>query len=585
MLKVIRMLSAGELTKLSVHVILRCGLSVLDLLGMYLIGVTVGILSGNTELLVSLSTQLGVDLTLTPNAYTLVAGTAAALFILKGALSLSLNSITAAFVARLTLTKTSFLFDEVTSRSANSNANLTSQEIINGITKSTNSLFGKALIARISLVADTFSIVLVSTYLITVNLGLFILSAISFGLLVYILNFVVSKKINNRSTIAFDELMKSTDTFSDLHRNVRQVLSAGTVSTFKSKFLSEQTKVLEATAALSTLTQIPKVVIESALMVGLGLLVLLRSLSPENFEAAELAVFVAGGFRLVASILPIQSYFAILQAARPEGNFAERILGTRAKENPSTVRSFADAAANGTPLSFKEVSHRFANAKSDSVQGINFEIRSGEIVALVGPSGAGKSTVAELALGFKMPKMGSVEVFGLSTETVESWPPALASYVPQATSLIRGTVYENVTLSPGTPFDKERMSLALLLADCEEFINALPNGPETKLGEGHSLLSGGQIQRLSIARCFYNNSKLVVLDEATSGLDSISSTAIGRALIAMKAYAGVLVIAHSIETIRVADRVLVLVDGKIREHSTYLEFQSSNDFKFLEANS
>jgi ABC-type multidrug transport system fused ATPase/permease subunit len=205
------------------------------------------------------------------------------------------------------------------------------------------------------------------------------------------------------------------------------------------------------------------------------------------------------------------------------------------------------------------------------VLGLDLELKRGERVALVGPSGAGKSTVANLLLGFWRPTSGRITADGrdLATASLASWRAQLA-LVTQEPVLFAGTVAEN--LRQGRPAATEaELRAALTAAGALAFVEALPKGLDSPVGERGALLSGGQRQRLALARALVRGAPLLVLDEATSSLDSESELAVERGLDQLLQGRTALIIAHRLSTIRRADRIAVLDQGRVVEQGTHDE--------------
>ena len=206
-------------------------------------------------------------------------------------------------------------------------------------------------------------------------------------------------------------------------------------------------------------------------------------------------------------------------------------------------------------------------------QGLNLEVRAGEVVALVGPSGGGKTTIANLVPRFYDPVAGSVRIDGRDVRGFN-----LASLreqiglVAQDTFLFNDTVANNIAYGREVPM--ERIRAAAVTALAHDFIERLPEGYETVIGDRGVKLSGGQRQRLSIARALLKNAPILILDEATSHLDTESEMLVQKALANLMEHRTVIVIAHRLSTIRRADKIVVLEKGQIREFGTHEELVS-----------
>ena len=223
-------------------------------------------------------------------------------------------------------------------------------------------------------------------------------------------------------------------------------------------------------------------------------------------------------------------------------------------------------------LAFENVSFSYpSRPKTPAVKDISFKVRKGETIAIVGPSGAGKTTLFNLLQRFYDTDRGRITVDGVEVReaALEEWRAHLA-LVPQEVALFADSVAENIRY--GAPHaTSEDIRQAARAANASEFIEALPQGYETKLGERGINLSGGQRQRIAIARAILRNAPILMLDEATSALDSESEGAIQRAVEALMMNRTTLVIAHRLSTVQRASQILVLDKGRIVESGTHAE--------------
>jgi subfamily B ATP-binding cassette protein MsbA len=220
-------------------------------------------------------------------------------------------------------------------------------------------------------------------------------------------------------------------------------------------------------------------------------------------------------------------------------------------------------------ISFEDVIYSYPDAEEPAIKGINLRLKRGEMVALVGPSGAGKTTLANLMLRFADPTSGSVKMDGndLRELTLASVRGNIG-LVTQETILFDDTVQLNIAAGrEGASADEVRE--AAVAAQADEFVAELPDGYDTMLGEDGARLSMGQRQRLTIARALFKNPPFLVLDEATSALDAESEDKVQQAMKILLEGRGSLVIAHRLATIREADRIVVLENGRIVEEGNH----------------
>lgn len=231
-------------------------------------------------------------------------------------------------------------------------------------------------------------------------------------------------------------------------------------------------------------------------------------------------------------------------------------------------------------VSFEDVRFAYPAAKGEAenqpvLQGLRFAFQTGETVALVGASGSGKSTAARLLQRFWDVDGGSIRINGTDVRelTLESLR-ALVTVVPQDVYLFNVSVRENLRLARLEATDAEVRGAAQH-AQAEAFIDRLPEGYDTLIGERGLRLSGGEKQRLSIAQAFLKNAPVLVLDEASANLDAENERLINQAVQHLKKGRATLVIAHRISTIRSADRIIAVKDGQVLAEGTYAQLMET----------
>ena len=223
---------------------------------------------------------------------------------------------------------------------------------------------------------------------------------------------------------------------------------------------------------------------------------------------------------------------------------------------------------------FNDVYLKYSEDGRNVLNGLNLKVKQGETIALVGESGAGKSTILNLVIGFNFANSGQVLLDGkdLSKIDLRSYRKHLA-VVPQTSILFSGTIRDNITYGIDNVDDK-MLDEVVKAANLTDLIDSLPEGLDTMVGEHGGKLSGGQRQRISIARALIRNPEVIVLDEATSALDSISEKLIQDSLNNLTEGRTTFIVAHRLSTIKDADKIAVIADGKCVEYGTFDELMA-----------
>jgi subfamily B ATP-binding cassette protein MsbA len=227
-------------------------------------------------------------------------------------------------------------------------------------------------------------------------------------------------------------------------------------------------------------------------------------------------------------------------------------------------------------VTFESVTFSYPNYDEIVLDDISFSVKKGEMVALVGSSGSGKSTILDILPRFYEIPKGDIKVDGISTKELSLYSlRSLFGVVSQDTILFDDSIAVNIAYG-STPIDFKKLETTLKAANAQEFISKLPDGIDTVIGERGVTLSGGQRQRLAIARALYKNPDILILDEATSSLDTESEKSVQQAIDILIKDRTTIVVAHRLSTIMSADTILVLDKGKIVERGSHKELLSKN---------
>jgi len=379
----------------------------------------------------------------------------------------------------------------------------------------------------------------------------------------------------SRMSAHFLDVLQGLTTLKLLGRSREQVRSIARIS---GQFRQTTMGVLRVAFLSALVLELASTMGTAVVAVQVGLRLLYGRLS---FEQAFFVLILAPEFylplRLLATrfhagmqgVAAAQRIFDILEipagvSTLEQGAGEAQAAGDRSGDRPQQVPS-------RFTILFSDVWVAYDGGRRPALNGLSFEIAPGERAALVGPTGAGKSTVAHLLLRFLDPDRGAISVDGqpLSTFAPAQWRARVA-WVPQAPTLFRGSVAGNLRLARPDASPDE-VVWAARQAHAHAFIQALPQGYDTVIGDRGVSLSGGEAQRIALARAFLKDAPLLILDEATANLDPETEDMVQEAIARLLAGRTALVIAHRLTTVYRADRILVMAGGRVVQHGTHAE--------------
>ena len=428
----------------------------------------------------------------------------------------------------------------------------------------------------ITMVAD-FSILLVMIVgLLVVDSLVAISSLLFFGFIALLLYKLMHKRARDLGRISSELGVETNETIIEVLNSYRESTVRNRRFFYSRKIANLQMRAADYSAEMTFMPSISKYVIETSVVIGALLMAGLQFALKDAVHAiSTLSIFMAAGSRIAPASLRLQQSALTMKSGIGSAEPTLKLMDELGQDLPieSTSDDLRTEHHGFNPeIEIKNVTLLYPGKTAPAVKDVSLHIPAGSIVAFVGPSGAGKTSIVDLLLGVIAPNSGTVKISGLSpSEVISRWPGAI-SYVPQDVMTANASIRENVTL--GYPSSSEWDPLvidALRIANLEELITSLPEGLNTPVGERGSKLSGGQRQRLGIARAVFTKPKLLVLDEATSALDSETEAKITDSINRLRGNATIILIAHRLSTVRSADIIAYMADGKIIASGTFEE--------------
>lgn len=500
------------------------------------------------------------------------------LFILKTILSLMLTKKLATFLAKIEARSAKTIAENVFTKGLENARRHSMQEVLFAIQVGSPNSFNFILNSLGTLVAEGFLFVLVLGAFIVVDPTVAIAAILYFGLIGFFIQFLIGRLVERAGEKAAKSTLAANEALSDLSEVLRESSILGIQKYFTNKIHKARLTSAGNTATQFVLAGLPRYVIETALALGIGAFVYFESLNGNiATSAGTLGIFLSGALRLIASMLPLQAALMTIRQAIPTSHRTMDLLA--GQNSPAIDINPKELVTSVEPANVKieNLWFSYEGSTRDILKDISMEVTAGSQVAIIGGSGAGKSTLADIILGLLLPTRGQVLINEMDPVSLKLETRNIFGYVPQKPGMISGSISQNIALGSETShIDIERLTTAIEDANLSSFISSLPEGLETSMGKRKDELSGGQLQRIGLARALYANPGLLIMDEATSALDAESENEIKVALDRLRGRTTVIMIAHRLNTIQKADRVYVMEDGQISDSGTFPELIKNN---------
>tara|TARA_B110000003_G_scaffold247928_1_gene259291 strand:+ start:9191 stop:10921 length:1731 start_codon:yes stop_codon:yes gene_type:complete len=426
------------------------------------------------------------------------------------------------------------------------------------------STFLLALITLFIEVCLSFSIIATLLYIEFVG-------AISIGLFFTILILIFFRFSKNKLQI-WGSIREKIDSYNskiiiESISGIKEVLLLGRKRYFIDSFIENNLFKTRMNTNQGTIVQIPRYLLELITIIGLVIFIfiLIYQGKETNQLVSVLGVFVAGSFRIIPSLNRILSSLQQLKFYRPA--LEEIFKEFKSFDSPTLVTSFnSQKLIFKNKIHFEKLSFSYSKDKSSIFEDCSLSIAKGNCIGFIGESGSGKSTLIDLIAGLLKPSLGQIKVDDVDIFTnINSWHKMIG-YIPQSIFLTEDSILRNIAFGINEKdIELDKVKRALKDSQLDSFVDSLKHGLNTKIGERGVQISGGQRQRIGIARALYDNPEILILDEATSSLDSNTENEVMKSINLLKGTKTLLIIAHRHSTLNECDIIYEVKKGKLNQ--------------------
>lgn len=562
----------GERTRFVLLVVARALSGLLDVFGIVLIGLIASVAAARlTNPDTGPTTVLGSEIPYltTTDLFWLVV-MVLLVFTVKAAIAIALTRALAFFVASVESRNAERLASYVLQGRLDDVKRFSKADLQFAITGSMTYAFTGILNNIASLASEGFLLLVITATFFFVDPLAALFTLAYFGFVVVIIQVFIGRSLKRAGREAVAGTVDTMNALSDTLDTFREISVLHKQEHFVRRIALSRARISTSDATMTFLAGMPRYVVETALILGVVLLVGQQFLTGQLVAGmATVGVFLTGGVRMMASLLPLQSAVANIKQNVEKSRTALGLLvaqrdAERVADTAVGVEVNRVDPGQALGVAITSVDYRYPGAEDGTLHGVSLDIAAGSHVAVIGPSGAGKTTLVDLILGLIVPDTGSVTIGGVDPARLRVEFPGLISYVPQKPGLVSGTIAENIALGVSEEeIDHDRLAEVIESAFLRDFLATLPNGVNTSVGKQVDALSGGQIQRIGVARALYSRPRLLILDEATSGLDAASEEFVSASLRRLHGDVTVIVIAHRLSTVQHSDVVHVLESGRV----------------------
>lgn len=450
--------------------------------------------------------------------------------------------------------------------------NHNTSEIMQGVNGDTGSV-NDILNALMQLTSEGMTVFLLGVYLFVTD-PILAIGVVLVGCIVALLVIICLKgRLSKMGIISREANMQTNRVIIQISQGIKDIFVMQRRKNFLDKFSVEKNKLRKATMNKILADGLPERLIEASCVSGIIIVVIIRYSIGINVETfvPNLAVFAMAAFRMLPSVSRMSGYISSMVYARPGleaayVNILEARIFMESVENCIEKKDIKKVDEFKNYITMNDISWKYGDGQKNILKHLNMEIFEGESIGIIGESGAGKSTLSDILLGLYIPQEGTVMMDEHSIFDIPMAWSKIMGYVPQVVFLMDDTIKNNIAFGDND-IDEKRVWDALEQARMKDYVSKLPQGLETVVGERGIKFSGGQRQRLAIARALYSKPSILILDEATSALDNDTEEAVMEAIEHLQGRITMIIIAHRLTTLKNCDHIYEIIDGHTVERS------------------
>lgn len=425
--------------------------------------------------------------------------------------------------------------------------------------------------------SESIAILVILGFLIFLDPAAALAAVGAIGSMAYLFFRIVRRKTDEMGKVQQDQTGQMIKWVNQGLGSIKETKVLGCEQFFIDSFTESVYRYSRAQRFMQTTNAMPRLLIETLAILAMLTIVISMLVRGHSIVSVlpVLAMFAAAAFRLLPSINRIAGFVHMIRFNQAAVDVVHRdlTLSDACPEPAGLPLPNSKPAENRTPfrnaIELRDVVYRYPETEADALKGISIKIPRGASAAFIGPSGAGKTTLIDIILGLLKPSSGQILVDGRSIhEDLGAWQRKLG-YIPQTLYLFDDSIRRNVAFGvPDDQIDDAKVWAALESAQLKGLLEKMPKGLDTEVGERGIRISGGERQRIGIARCLYHDPEILVLDEATSALDSVTEDEISRTIQSLSGQKTLLIIAHRLSTVKACGIVFSVHDGTLDEDAS-----------------